>query len=70
MLSQMTEEETQGVSSLSQPVGPLPDSQFIASNQLTQRPVELTITSKAGKARLAKKRKVNSKSAAAKKRKN
>ncbi|CAL5013172.1 unnamed protein product [Urochloa decumbens] len=53
----MTEEATQELSSLSQPLGPLPDSDFIASNQLVQRPVPLTTSFKAGKAAIAKKRK-------------
>jgi hypothetical protein len=69
----MTQEVSQGVSALSQPVGQLPDCQFISSNQLLQRPVPLTTTSKAGKAALAKKRKATgttTKSAAAKKSKN
>ena len=47
MLSQMTQEDNIGLTSLSQPVGPLSASEFIISNQLVQRLVPLTTQSKA-----------------------
>ena len=42
----------------SQAMGPSPDSQFILTNQPVQRPQPLTTSTKAGKAAIARKRKL------------
>ncbi|KAJ1294792.1 hypothetical protein BS78_01G173800, partial [Paspalum vaginatum] len=55
MVSRMLTQESQS-SCLSQPVGHLPDSSFIISNELLQRPVPLTTATKAGQKATAKKR--------------
>ncbi|CAO2201080.1 unnamed protein product [Urochloa humidicola] len=58
LLIEMLSQQTQSTM-LSQPHGPLPDSQYIISNQPTVRPIPLTTSTKAGKAATNRKRKVS-----------
>ncbi|WVZ99234.1 hypothetical protein U9M48_044563 [Paspalum notatum var. saurae] len=56
LLSQMLQEKSH-CTSQSQPLGPLPDSEFISSNQPVARPIPLNTSTKAGRAAATKKRK-------------